>query len=471
MTRENISALRHQLSSDHHRPHFHYLPPSNWINDPNGVIQWNGRYHLFYQYNPNGAFHGTIHWGHAVSDDLVHWEDLPVALAPTPNSVDEGGIFSGSIVDDDGTPKMFYTGVTPDYLVQKQCMAIGDTDLITWEKYPDNPVIAEPPAVSHQSVEFRDPFVWREDDTWYMLLGSCIKGVGGAAFLYRSNDLENWEYLNPLMVGDLARNGVIWECPNFFKLGEKWVLIISSHIGYTTATVLYFIGDYKNHRFIPEKEGVLDAAYFYAPLTHLDEQGRRIMYAWVREGRSEALQREAGWSGVQIVPRVLSLDRQNRLQMEPAETLEQLRGEHQHFTGDMLTEGDLFVFGRHRELKATFDIKANSEVGMDVLVSSDGREFLRITYSGNSHALRVERHYAFEDQSLETIDHGIIHHLDEGELLDLHVLIDGSLVEIIANKRASVTTRFYPHQTESHLRIIDTSALVELDIWKMASIW
>lgn len=474
MTLDDISLQRQQFISDHHRPQFHYLPPQNWMNDPNGTIQWNGRYHLFYQHNPNGAFHGTIHWGHAVSDDLIHWQDLPVAIAPTPNSVDEGGIFSGCIVNDNGVAKMFYTGVTPDYMVQKQCLAIGDDDLITWEKFSSNPVIDSLPAVSHQTVEFRDPFVWKEDDVWYMVLGSCIKGVGGAAFLYRSDDLENWQYLNPLMVGDLARNGVIWECPNFFRLGDKWVLIVSSHIGYTTATVLYFIGEYKNHRFIPEQEGVLDAAYFYAPLTHLDDQGRRIMYAWVREGRSESLQRESGWSGVQIIPRVLSLDEHNRLTMTPTDRLQQLRTNHQQFSGDDLNEGDLFIFGRQMEIHASFEVdtQPDHQVGIDVLVSSDGREFVRITYEGNSHALRVERHYFGENADLETVVHGVTHRLDEGETLDLLILVDGSLIEIIANKRASVTTRFYPHQADSqHLRVIHTDALKQLDIWEMSSIW
>ena len=101
---------RAALAGDPHRPQYHFLPPANWMNDPNGLIEWSGQLHLFYQYNPHGAFHGTIHWGHAVSQDRVHWEDLPIALAPTPGGLDAGGCWSGCAVDDGGTPTLLYTG-------------------------------------------------------------------------------------------------------------------------------------------------------------------------------------------------------------------------------------------------------------------------------------------------------------------------------------------------------------------------
>ena len=98
------------LQTDPHRPHYHFLPPANWLNDPNGLIQWNGEYHMFYQYNPNGPFHGTIHWGHAVSADLVHWRHLPIALAPEAGTADEDGCWSGCAVDDSGVPTLIYSG-------------------------------------------------------------------------------------------------------------------------------------------------------------------------------------------------------------------------------------------------------------------------------------------------------------------------------------------------------------------------
>ena len=131
------------VSDDPQRPFYHFLPPANWMNDPNGAIYWKGLYHLFYQHNPNDAAHDTIHWGHCVSEDLVHWRHLPIALAPTPGGPDRDGCYSGVAVDHDGIPTLVYHGV-PDGI----CLATSRDDLRTWEKSPQNPVIGQPsPAI------------------------------------------------------------------------------------------------------------------------------------------------------------------------------------------------------------------------------------------------------------------------------------------------------------------------------------
>lgn len=472
MTLDNVHAIRRQFAADYHRPQYHYLPPSNWMNDPNGVIQWNGRYHLFYQYNPYGSNHANMHWGHAVSDDLVHWEDLPVAIAPTPNTVDEGGIFSGCIVNDNGTPKMFYTGVNLDYQVQTQCLAIGNNDLDEWRKYDGNPVIAVPPTSFVQEDSFRDPFVWREADAWYMAVGARMEGVGGAVLLYQSDDLAHWEYLNPLIVGALSTTGVMWECPNFFPLADKWVLIISSHIGYATGTVLYFVGNYENHRFTPEVEGVLDPGYYYASLSHQADDGRRILYSWIREGRSVDTQVQAGWSGVQAIPRVLTLDSKNRLIMTPIEELQSIRGTHHRITQDDLDDTRVPVRGMSLEIHASFDPSQANDCGITLAASADGSEQTQILYDKEAQVLRVHRQYTTATDDLETNWQGIPHDLDADETLDLVILLDGSVLEIIANGRSSVTSRIYPqHQDNNHIHIINPTTLQTLDIYEMPSIW
>src|SRR5579863_5341333 len=122
------------------RPRYHFVPPANWMNDPNGLIQWGGIYHLFYQYNPHGPLHGTIHWGHACSPDLVRWTPLPIALEPTADSPDAGGCWSGCAVNDQGVPTLIYTGITftgTGYR-ESQCIAVGSGDLIHWRKHPQN---------------------------------------------------------------------------------------------------------------------------------------------------------------------------------------------------------------------------------------------------------------------------------------------------------------------------------------------
>ena len=319
------------VSADLHRPRYHFLPPKNWMNDPNGVIQWKGCYHLFYQYNATGPLWGNMHWGHAVSSDLVHWEHLPVALTPTPDSPDSAGCFSGCTVDNNGVPTILYTGTAGQHNeIQTQCLAIGDDDLVTLTKYEHNPIIATVPAEAGQTKDFRDPFVWKERDTWYMVVGSRIKDVGGAVFLYRSRNLIDWEYRQSLLTGDKT-TGAIWECPNFFPLGDCWVLIISAHTGTQTDTVHYFVGDYMNEQFTPTYHGVLDYGCMYAPLSFVDDQNRRLLFGWLRENRSDEALEKAGWAGAQSIPRILQLDEQNRLIMLPVPELEQIRGRHYHF--------------------------------------------------------------------------------------------------------------------------------------------
>ena len=280
-TQQQARLIRQLFSDDPHRPQYHYLPPANWLNDPNGLIQWRGDYHLFYQYNPSGAYHDKIHWGHAVSHDLVHWEDWPIALMPTFGEQDQDGCWSGCAVYNNGVPTLFYSGVYP----QQVCMATSVDELLTWQKYPGNPIISGPPPDIDTEGEFRDPFVWQEPDGWYMLMGTRSAEVGGAILLYRSDDLINWEYLHPLIRGDKYQTapfwtGSIWECPNLFPVDDKHVLVVSfqHHEARRLLYTGYFVGEYKNHYFTHTRQGLVDYGIsYYAPQVMQDEQGRRLM--------------------------------------------------------------------------------------------------------------------------------------------------------------------------------------------------
>ena len=455
-------------NEDIHRPRYHFLPAANWMNDPNGVIHWDGRYHLFYQYNPDGAYHANMHWGHAVSDDLVHWQELPIAIAPTPDSPDRGGIFSGCMVNDSGTPTAIYTGVNQTYDVQVQCLATGNADLTRWEKYAGNPIAGEVPAELGQTRDFRDPFVWRGPDCWYMTVSANIVGVGGAVLLYRSADLRCWDYLHPLFVGDRARSGFNFECANFFPLGDKWVLIISVQPARHTAGVtLYWVGRFENERFIAESEGVYDAGYSYASLVHEDDGGRRLVYSWIREGRGVELQCQAGWSGVQAIPRVLSLDGRNRLVSRPVPELKSLREEHRRFTAVDLGSAPLPLAALSLDISATFDARQMAAGGFELTCGGDR---LAIKYQSNLQTLQIHRQYEKDSPEIDSQTQGIVHLLDEGELLELRMLIDGSVLEIIANGRTRITSRFYPSGVDSaKLSVLGRAALRELDIWQMSS--
>ena len=229
-----LHPLRDALAGDRHRPLYHFLAPSNWMNDPNGAIFWKGKYHLFYQYNPNSPSWGTIHWGHAASSDLVHWEDFPIALSPSKEGPDKHGCWSGCVVDDQGVPTALYTAPGP----QTVCLATGDGDLTRWTKR-EVPVISLPPPgldltgfpsiTGDASAGFRDPFVWREGERWLLLIGSGIRGKGGTALLYESEDLRHWHYRQPFLTAMVGTDCQMWECPILLRVGDRCAMFICPH--------------------------------------------------------------------------------------------------------------------------------------------------------------------------------------------------------------------------------------------------
>jgi beta-fructofuranosidase len=216
-------ATHAKLALDHHRPTYHFLPPMNWMNDPNGLIQWKDTYHLFYQHNPAEAKWGPMHWGHATSPDLLHWEHHPVAMEPELNSPDEYGCWSGVTVVHDGKPVIVYSGNSR--VGQRCCLAHSNDDLQTLIKDARNPVIPDLPD-GYTIDEYRDHCLWLEGHTWNQLIGARIENVGGTVLLYRSYDLVNWQFVGPILVGgeyavDPLPKNAMWECPDLFPVGDN----------------------------------------------------------------------------------------------------------------------------------------------------------------------------------------------------------------------------------------------------------
>jgi beta-fructofuranosidase len=477
-TEESRPAL---LAADPHRPIYHFLPPGNWLNDPNGLIQWQGAYHLFYQYNPHGPFHGTIHWGHAVSEDLVHWTHLPIALAPTPGGPDEDGCYSGCAVNDDGVPTLVYSAHRHGR--ERPCIATSTDQLLSWQKHPGNPVSAAPPP-DMELVAFRDHAVWRDGDTWYQLIGAGIQGQGGTALLYRSPNLIDWEYLQPIHVGDKRRTepiwtGSMWECPDLFALDGSHVLLISVWDDHRTLYSAYFAGNYAEHRFTPRTEGIVDPGCFYAPQTMRDDQGRRLMWGWLRENRPGEAQRAAGWSGVMSLPRVLSIAPDGSLGQAPAPELQALRGRHFRLGSLEIAPGSSGLLppmrGDTLEIVAEIDPGDATEVGVIVRGAPDGSEETQIVYDRTAGRLYVDRARSSLDRSVARDTQGGPLRLGEGEPLRLHVFLDRSVVEVFANGRAAHATRIYPTRDDSlGLDVFargGSARLRQIDVWEMRSIW
>lgn len=468
--------------ADPHRPRYHFLPLANWMNDPNGLIHWQGRYHLFYQHNPNGAFWGTMHWGHAVSSDLVRWEHLPIALTPTPASPDADGCWSGCAVDHDGVATLIYSGACGLY--QLPCVATAlDDDLIAWQKYAGNPVIAAPPA-DLDIIEFRDHAVWREGDLWYQVIGAGIRDVGGTALLYRSPDLRTWEYLHPLCVGDLHATepvwtGSMWECPQFLDLGARHALIVSAwHEGRTLYTVC-LTGDYRDQRFQPESVRKFDLGdnYFYAPQACVDAGGRTVLWGWLQEGRSDQAQRDAGWSGVMSLPRIVAARPDGLLQVTPAPELEVLRGQLQRLAELELTSAwhTLPMQGASLELIAEIVPGTASRIELALRCSPDHAEQTVLRYDRERGWLEIDSTQASLDATTEHDRRGGPFTLPEGESLRLHVFLDHSVIEVFANEQVCITGRVYPSRADSvgiALAAHGGGAQVNrLDVWELRSIW
>ncbi len=323
------------------RPAFHLSTRVGWLNDPNGFSYYNGEYHLFYQYHPYNSHWGPMHWGHAVSSDLLHWKYLPAALAPD-TDYDRDGCFSGSAVSlDDGRQMLMYTGVVketqPDGStreVQRQCIAIGDgTDYV---KYSGNPVLDENDLPEGGSrFDFRDPKIWRAPDgTFRCVAGNCTPDKDGRILLFSSIDGLKWKFEKTL-ISNNGRFGRMWECPDFFELDGKQVLLVSPqdmlpqgfeyHNGNGTVCI---IGNYDSETdtFIEEKNQAIDYGIdFYAPQTVTAPDRRRIMIGWMQNWDTCNLHSpERPWFGQMSLPRELSV-KNGRLIQKPVRELEQMR--------------------------------------------------------------------------------------------------------------------------------------------------
>ncbi|MBV8672020.1 MAG: glycoside hydrolase family 32 protein [Acidobacteriaceae bacterium] len=459
------------LAGDPRRPQYHLLPAANWMNDPNGPIYWKGQYHMFFQYNPNGAYWGDMHWAHAVSPDMVHWRHLPVALSPTPGGPDHDGCFSGSAVVNHGVPTFIYTGVASvpkeqatlsdgqHNFRETQCIATCDQPLLTtWMKDP-TPVIAAPPP-GLEITGFRDPCPWRLGNWWYLNVGSGLRGKGGMILLYRSRDFRHWEYLHPLIEGTMppgqapnaanpVDSGEMWECPDFFPIRDKYVLIYS-----TQDKVFWQSGTLDTHsmRFHAVRTGVLDHGSFYAPKTQLDKAGNRVLWGWIPETRPPEEYRAAGWAGMMSLPRVLDLDSKGRLTTRVLPTIDGLRASEQSGTGTVIRDccGEA-------QLVAPLSDPLTFSLELQQGGKASAKELISLEWQPQAQTL--------------LLNGSQIPALDPGQnSIEVTACIDGSVIEMFVNGTFAWTKRFYYSGTRAPDIRVSASGTAQLRIWQMKPI-
>ncbi|GGN96215.1 glycoside hydrolase family 32 protein [Saccharibacillus kuerlensis] len=346
----SLDEARERVARNPWRLLYHAAAPAYWINDPNGFCFFRGEYHLFYQHHPFSPEWGPMYWGHLKSRDLVHWEHLPIALAPS-EDYDIDGCFSGSAVVKDDQLWLMYTGnrwTGPDRendLLQVQALAVSD-DGIHFEKFVGNPVIDKAPEGDIHPFHFRDPKVWVHEGSYYCVLGSRTQDHRGQVLLYRSENLTDWTFVSVMAGGKEPANilGYMWECPDLFSIGGRDILAFSpqgvapqgDHLyrnlhqaGYVLGQLDYGTGLLEHGEFVP-----LDYGFdYYAPQTMEDDRGRRILIAWMAMWESEMPEQASSWAGAMTLPRVLTLEN-GQVRSRPVPELEGLRGEEVRYVNE-----------------------------------------------------------------------------------------------------------------------------------------
>ena len=494
-----LIASRKKMAGDPYRPIYHYVNPEHRLNDPNGLCFWKGRWHLFYQaYPPEDS---RQHWGHAVSDDLIHWRDLPYAIYPKP----EDKCFSGATLVEEDRVIAIYHGIAAGTMVAVS----SDPLLLNWEKVTGKAVIPIPgPGDPPVPYAIFDPCIWKRGEYYYAVTaGQLPDGPGGkqvrAEFLHRSKDLATWEYLHPFLENDrYGRVGDDGACPYFWpigKNGEKHLLLHFSH----TSGGKYLLGDYdtKRDKFVVTDGGDFNHGSYgpggvHAPSGYPDGKGGVIAIFNMNPAKPTQ-----GWNQIMTLPMRLTLappDDVDPLRIEPAGEIESVRGTHQHVDATPLPANKEIVLegvrGNAMEIVAEIDPKRASVIELNVLRSPKAEEVTRIRFykergyrhrefgKANRMAKRFSSVIAIDNARSSTLpdvqsrppETGQFM-LSPGEPVRLRVFIDRSVVEVFVNGKQYVALRVYPGRKDSigvSLRAQgQDAALKSLDAWQMKNIY
>ncbi len=480
------------ILSEKYRPQFHFSPKEKWMNDPNGMVYFEGEYHLFYQYHPYSTVWGPMHWGHAVSRDLIQWEHLPLALYPDGH----GAIFSGSAVvdwknstgffdDEPGLVAVYTSHDTypgTDRARQRQCLAFSSDKGRTWTKYSGNPVLTD-----ESKTDYRDPKVFWHMDTqrWIMILAT-----GQSATIYKSENLIDWQFASEFAEGSHAG---FWECPDLFPLPsgegkEKWVMLVSlGDTGdYTEGSrTQYFTGDFDGETFVNdrEKDEVLWLDHGrdnYAGVSFSDLPDRRIYMGWMSNWRYANQVPTGEWRGAMTFPRELSLSAGAdglHLIQKPVPEIQVLRkaGETCH---------DLFVSAEKHAviplkgslMELNLEAEFEGDAGLELMILHSEADRTIIYYDPQSEILSADRTHSGESDfsaSFPAVQEAPLKM--KNRLIRLQLLLDSSSIELFGNDgECAITGLIFPQPEESVLRVASRGGRVHvksLELHELSSIW
>ena len=471
---------------DEERPDFHLSPRVGWMNDPNGFSVYQGKYHIFYQYHPYNTQWGPMHWGHAVSDDFLHWENLPVAIAPD-MPYDKDGCFSGSAVElDDGRHLLMYTGVKrergEDGIMrdfQTQCVAVGDG--VNYVKYEGNPVLTGADVPAGFSVnDFRDPKIFRNaDGTFGCVVGNRTEDGSGAILLYKSPDGFKWEF-DSIVDRSYNEFGRMWECPDMFHLDGQDVIITSPqdmcalglefHSGNGT---LALMGQMENGKYLRDNVQAIDYGLdFYAPQTLEAKDGRRIMIAWMQNwDTTGGCPAGAKWFGQMTTPRELNI-RNGRLIQIPVGEVENLRGRRVAYKNVLVNEEVSLTGVYGRVLDMTVTVKPGDEKGYErfrIKFAKGSQHYCSVSYRPNTSTLRMSRTHAGFNRDF--VHERKCRVRNQNGEIKLRIILDRFSAEIFVNDgEQALTMTFYTPQTADGISFeCSGNALVSVEKYEITA--
>lgn len=435
ITSQEVAEMERARVTDAGFPSYHIAPKFGLLNDPNGLCYFNGEHHIFYQWTPVGPVHGMKYWYHVSTKDFVHFTDHGVGLEPG-DDYDSHGVYSGGALVDNEQALLFFTGNKRDQdwvREPTQCFATMTAEG-TIEKQG---VIIEN---DHYTEHFRDPKVWKKDDQYFMVVGAQTPTERGSMVLYQSPDLKTWQHKGPIKTR-YQDFGYMWECPDFFEIDGKSIMLfspqgVSSSNAYdfkNIYSVAYIVGDRLNLESM-ELEGhqdIIQPDYgfdFYAPQTYLDEQGRRILIAWIGLPDIDAPSVKNQWAGMLSLPRELRLE-EGYLIQSPLTELDELKGEGEVFSGAHVLNQTSFMLRLELDTDE-FALELRNERGDKVTFSADENEFT------------LDRSQMSQNYAQEFGDVRKAPRLSKRQVIDVYV--DNSVMEIFINGgRHTMTSRFF----------------------------
>lgn len=473
-----IDAKKEIVGQGRMRQHYHFMPQTGWLNDPNGLIYFKGKYHFFYQHNPYEGFWSSMHWGHAVSEDLFHWEYLPLALAPSENydNHHQGGCFSGSAIEHDGKLFLMYTGTTNNGcgFEQSQCIAYSE-DGIHFEKYEGNPVLKAPEGVPGNF--FRDPKLWKHGGTYYVICGAN-KGGMAQALLYKSEDMLNWEFVN-VLAESRGEWGYMWECPDFFPVGDKYVLMFSP-MGGGERTSVYLTGDfdYSTGKFYPVVSGEIDWGFdYYAPQSFEAPDGRRIIVGWANAWDWMPFWKDwgptyrEGWCGSFNLPREVVLCEDQTLKFLPVREAEELRQCCKERNEVILGEGEPLALRQGNVFEMKFRIRLTESTArkISLVLRVSGEMKTEITFDIEKAEITFDR--SRSDGWSKGVARSPLNLMGK-EYLDIHIFSDKSSLELFSNdyKNNISCNVFLPQEDcKNYIAATGGRAVIEkMESWEIA---